>query len=169
MKKQLIILAAGIIGLMCGCSSPTVLQQPIGPDPSIAKTGGFNGALLVFSAKEQQSDVRSDEYAYNRHSDYDIYDSSGTRIQRVSNNGTESFNTAPKPIQLPAGTYRVKALSSVGDGEWVTVPVVIESGRTTEVHLNGHWNPPPNTPENELVHAPTGFPMGWRANRLPNS
>ncbi len=98
-----------------------------------------------------------------------IYDSNGNETTRVSDNNKGEFEATPRPIQLNPGPYRVKALAAVGMGEWITVPVVIESGRTTEVHLNGHWKPPVDTPENQLVHAPAGFPMGWRADVSPTS
>ncbi len=67
-------------------------------------------------------------------------------------------------IHLRAGKYTVKALAAVGYGEWLSVPVVVEAGKTTEVHLNGQWKAPDSTWGEDLVFSPSGLPMGWRAN-----
>ena len=67
------------------------------------------------------------------------------------------------PLRIFRETAHVKALAAVGLGEWVSVPVVIESGKTTEVHLNGQWKGPAGAPQGELVYSPSGFPMGWKA------
>jgi hypothetical protein len=168
MKKQFALFAAGILVMISGCSTPTALQVPVGPTPMVAKNTDPDGMLKVFSATEQENNVGF-EFPYNQRTDYYIYDSNGNEITRVSDNNKGEFEATPRPIQLNPGTYRVKALAAVGMGEWITVPVVIESGRTTEVHLNGHWKPPVDTPENQLVHAPAGFPMGWRADVSPTS
>lgn len=165
--RLLIILAAGIFAMASGCSTPTVLQATVGPNPLAARTVDSDGTLLVYSATEQRSDVGF-AFPYNQRTDYTICDSQGNEIQRVFNNNQGHFEPIPKAVRLEPGTYRVKAMAAVGLGELLTVPVVIEPGRTTEVHLNGHWKPPAETPENELVRTPAGFPMGWRAASPPN-
>ena len=103
------------------------------------------------------------EFPYDQRTDYYIYDSGGKETQHVADNNKGHFEAVPRRIQLPPGNYSVKALAAVGLGEWITVPVVIEPGRTTEVHLNGAWRPPADTPKRDLVQSPGGFPMGWRA------
>jgi hypothetical protein len=172
MKNQLIILTAGIIALMSGCAAPiapaTGFQQSVGPDPSVARTASAEGILKVYSAFVVRRDVGSEEYAYDRHTDYDIYDSSGRELQRVYNIGQENFKATPKAVQLKPGAYKIKAWAAMGTGVYITVPVVIEAGKTTEVHLGGTWRPPANTPGQDLVVAPAGFPVGWRASNLPN-
>jgi hypothetical protein len=44
----------------------------------------------------------------------------------------------------------------------VRVPVLIERGRTTRIHLDDRWNIPANTPRSEFVWMPAGVPVGWR-------
>ncbi|MGA3266332.1 MAG: hypothetical protein ABSE16_05870 [Verrucomicrobiota bacterium] len=54
-------------------------------------------------------------------------------------------------------------LSKGKDYLWVDVPVVIEAGRTTRVHLDDAWQLPPDAPTTKLVSLPGGHPVGWRA------
>ena len=49
----------------------------------------------------------------------------------------------------------------MGTGEWMMIPVVIEAGKTTEVHLNGQWSPPSDVPGKALVYSPQGKPLGY--------
>lgn len=161
-NKTQVLSAAVIVAMLSGCSTPIVLNVPVGPDPSVATIAGPNGVLQVFSEKEEENDVGY-EFPYHQRTDYYIYDSNGKKRERVNDNNIGHFESTPRGIRLPAGTYTVKALAAVGLGEWVTVPVVIEAGRTTGVHLNGSWRPPADTPKSQLVQSPAGFPMGWRA------
>jgi hypothetical protein len=64
-------------------------------------------------------------------------------------------------VALPPGNYVVKARAK--DYLLVEVPVVIESSRTTRVHLDDQWVPEPGTSANQLVAQPNGSPAGWRA------
>lgn len=165
--RIIVLLTAATLAMASGCSTPTVVQAPVGPAPYAGKSSDSDGTLLVYSATEEHSDVGF-AFPYNQRTDYSICDSQGKEIQRIYNNNKGQFEPIPKPVRLEPGIYRVKALAAVGEGELLTVRVVIEPGRTTEVHLNGHWKPPTTTPENELVRAPGGFPMGWRAASSPN-
>jgi hypothetical protein len=124
--------------------------------------------LRVFTQTEEENDVGY-QFPYAQRTDYEICDAAGRRIAHVSDNNKGNFEAVPRAIALPAGLYRVKAMAAEGEGGLVIVPVVIEAGRTTDVHLNGHWKPPVNTPDGELVRAPAGFPIGWRAGSGPNS
>ncbi len=157
-----------MVGLLSGCSTPTLLPVRVGPDPSAALNGGADGKLRVFSQTEEQDNVGF-QFSYAQRTDYEICDASGRRIKNVADNNKGNFGAVPRAVALPPGTYRVKAMAAVGEGELVIVPVVIEPGRTTDVHLNGHWKPPLNTPDSELVRMPAGFPIGWRAAAEPNS
>lgn len=149
-------------GLLSGCATSTVMRVPVGPNPAAATMVAPDGILKVYSAKEQEQNVGF-EFPYDQRTDYYIYDSTGKETQHIIDNNRGHFEAIPRGIQLPPGKYNVKALAAVGLGEWITVPVVIESGRTTEVHLNGAWRPPTGTPQHDLVQSPGGFPMGWRA------
>jgi hypothetical protein len=64
-------------------------------------------------------------------------------------------------VALPAGRYFVKAQGK--DYLQVEVPITIERGRTTRVHLDDKWNLPADTPKRELVSLPNGNPVGWCA------
>ena len=138
------------------------MRAPIGPNPIVAAKAGSNGDLQVFSATVEQNDVGY-EFPYFQRTDYYIFDSNGKQREHVSDNNRGHFDDTPRAIQLPPGTYKVKALMAEGFGQWMILPVVVEPGRTTRVHLNGHWEPPPDTPKSELVQAPGRGPVGWRA------
>jgi hypothetical protein len=43
----------------------------------------------------------------------------------------------------------------------VTVPVVIQQGKTTIVHLDKNWWQPSKTDTNQLVFLPDGEAVGW--------
>jgi len=163
MKTLCFLLLAALGAALCGCGSPASLTlTPLGPSPSAARTADPDGALEVFTAKRQQNNVGY-EFSYNQRTGYEIYDARGARVKTVLNNNEKEFRAnAPIPVRLPPGQYTVKALAAVGLGEWVSVPVIIKPGQTTEIHLNGQWRPPADTPASEVVQSPAGFPLGWR-------
>jgi len=166
MKKMLTIFGAGMMAVVvAGCvSGGAVMHTTVGPDPTAAKSDDSNGTLKVFSAKEKEDDVGF-SFPHSERTDYYIYDAQGNEVKGVYNNNKGEYEPTPRGIRLPPGNYKIKALAAVGLGEWVTVPVVVESGKTTEVHLNGQWKSPSDTPGNELVYSPSGFPMGWKASQ----
>jgi hypothetical protein len=164
MKNTWVFVVIGILGTMAGCTTtPLTLNEPVGPSPLIASSGESAGKLKVYSATEEEHTV-GNQTAYFKRSPYDIYSSDGKQIKHINDNNRSEFLPLPRTVELPPGNYRVEALEAVGFGEPVAVPVVIEAGRTTEVHLNGHWEPPSDAPKKDLVLAPAGFPIGWRAN-----
>jgi hypothetical protein len=168
MKTILVILAAAVVGMLAGCSTtPTELREPVGPDPFADRSADHDGVLRVFTATDEENDVGF-QTPYGQRTDYAIYDWNGRLLTHVRDNNKGHFDGTPRAMHLPPGIYRIRALAAVGLGEWISVPVVIESGRTTDVHLNGHWRPPADSPETALVHAPEGSPIGWRATSLPN-
>jgi hypothetical protein len=71
------------------------------------------------------------------------------------------YEETPNMITLPAGSYVVVARAQ--GLLRVKVPVVIEGGRTTRVHLDAKWNVPTDTPKTELVQILGCYPVGWRA------
>lgn len=169
MKKTCVILAGIVTAIISGCASqPTVVQVAVGPDPFIATQPSPKGTLQVFTATAEENNVGT-EFPYYERTSYDIYDSSGNLIKHVRDNNKGEFVASPRREYLTPGIYRIKALAAIGTGEWMMVSVVVEPGRTTEVHLNGHWAPPSDTPGSALVYAPAGFPLGWRASIPPNS
>src|SRR6266436_7170110 len=145
MKHLGIFLICGSAALMAGCGSPLVIQTPVGPEPFGRKTMGPNGYLMVFSAKEARGD--GDDPIYYQHSDYFIYDSQGKRIKYVGNT-TGHFDEAPRLVQLPPGTYTVKARAECYDRD--VLSVAIKSGHTTVVHLDTEWKPPVSAQKADL-------------------
>ena len=75
--------------------------------------------------------------------------------------GMVGFATAPPVVALPPGRYIVEARAT--DARRVRVPVAIEAGRTSIIHLDDNWKVPVSTPKDELVSLPSGSPVGWRA------
>jgi hypothetical protein len=67
-------------------------------------------------------------------------------------------------VSLPSGNYKVVAEST--DYGQVRIPVLIQAGQTTRVHLEGKgsWKPKaaPSSPD-ELVCFPNGEIIGWQA------
>ena len=80
-------------------------------------------------------------------------------LERVGNT-VGYYARAPRIITLRPGRYVVKTLAK--DYVWMEVPVVIEPGRITRVHLDAAWRPPAPASKAELVCAPAGYPVGWR-------
>ena len=162
LKHLAFALICGAALLMAGCHSTLVLQTPVGPEPFERQTTGPTGRLLVFSAKEARGD--GDDPIYYQHSDYSIYGSQGKRIKRVGNTKGH-FDETPRLVDLPPGTYVVKARAECYDR--VEVPVVIKSGRTTVVHLDKEWKPAFTAQNTELVNLPQGYVIGWSAQPAP--
>lgn len=71
------------------------------------------------------------------------------------------YAKTPRRVTLPVGRYLVEAQAN--DYFRVSLPVTIESGQTTRVHLDDKWKPPADTPKTELVWLPNDQPAGWQA------
>jgi len=122
------------------------------------------GELQVFSNLAEQSDDQnqaSEDPVWYQPTDYEIYDIHGMRLKHVENSSGH-YGEVPKRVVLPVGRYIVVAQAR--DYLDVKVPVSVERGRTTRVHLDGNWKPPMNTAKGKLVRLPNGHPIGWRAN-----
>ena len=158
MKSVCHILSTGLISLLVGCSSTPVALAPVGPNPVGAGGMASKGGLQVFSGLVTRTE--GDNPTWNQHTDYYIYSSQGKLMKHVDNT-TGYYARAPRLIPLPAGSYIVKAQAV--DNLWVDVPVVIERGRTTRIHLDDNWKLPTHTPKSELVSMPGGNPVGWHA------
>jgi hypothetical protein len=166
MKTTNLFLAASMLAILSGCAtSPTMLREPVGPDPFLKGTADSDGSLQVFTATEEEDDVGFVD-PYPQRTDYSIYSWSGKLLQHVQYRG--HFDETPRVVRLKPGMYRISALAAVGLGDWISLPVVVDAGRTTSVHLNGHWKPPADSPGSALVYSPSGRPIGWRAASLPN-
>jgi hypothetical protein len=107
--------------LQLGCAT-TVVPPPAGADA---------GTLVVYSATYAST---LEESEYPAHTDYTVATPNDIVIERVSNR-TGSFDKRPASVHLPPGAYHVRAQYS--GGSFVTVPVGIETGKTTIVSLDG--------------------------------
>jgi hypothetical protein len=137
------------IAIMAGCATrvPLVLRNSVGPGPSSP------GDLVVYSATYAPT-VEEGEYPV--HTNYTIATPDDKVIQHVSNRAGP-FQAYPATVALPSGEYHVRA--QYDRGGFVVVPVVIVSGKTTIVNLNGGE---PDTAK-EVVRLPDGRVVGWRA------
>jgi hypothetical protein len=143
--------------VLVGCATHPVTLAAVGPNPNGLTSGAATGQLEVLS--QLQGESEGDNPPWYQHSDYFIYNERGnSEVERVDNS-IGRYGEAPRIVNLPAGKYVVKALAS--NYRWVKVPVAVEPGRTTRVHLDSNWNAPGGTPITEIVSIPGGYPVGW--------
>jgi hypothetical protein len=164
MKSIRFYSVAMVLLAVAGCATPPVVVAPVGPNPLNAESVASIGSLQVFSKVVHQYDDQNQGgdgiSGWQQHTDYSIYDLHGKPVLHVFNE-TGHYAETPKQIALPVGKYLVKAQAK--DYFWVPVPVEIEAGRTTKVHLDDNWEIPANTSKDVLVRLLSGTPVGWRA------
>jgi len=163
MKSLYFLLGAGLASFLAGCASTPVALGPVGPNPLSDIGMASEGQLQVFSSLAQESDDQnqgSEDPVWYQHTDYTIRDLHGRLVRRVDNT-VGHYSQAPRVVTLPPGRYLVKAHAK--DYLQVEVPVTIERGRTTRVHLDDNWKPPAVAPKRDVVSMPDGTPVGWRA------
>jgi hypothetical protein len=164
MRISTALCIVGVIPFLTSCASHPVTLAAVGPGPlaSGSVTAG-TGRLEVFSGLAEESDNQnqgSKDPVWRQHTDYTLYDAQGKLVEHVDNT-VGHYARAPRLVSLPAGNYTVKARAS--GGQWIEIPVVVESDRTTQVHLDKRWTLPSGTSKTEIVCAPEGYPVGWRA------
>jgi len=175
--KFLVPMLVGVAG--CATVARVAQLDPIGPNPTLIAQNSGPGFLQVFSARERVPiDVNGEEYFYNEdygknnflhyaaHTGYALYTPDGRLVRQVRNNGGDMHNANPTTVELAPGIYEVKAAAEDYDDVALTVsvPVVIESGLTTRVHLDGDWNPAASEKKaSALVCLPNGRFVGWRS------
>jgi hypothetical protein len=142
---------------MAGCATraPLVVQQPVGPAPSLPARG--TGDLVVYSATYTPT-VEEGEYPV--HTNYTIATRDDKVIKHVSNRAGP-FQAYPATVALPSGEYHVRA--QYDRGGFVVVPIVILPGKTTIVNLNGGELPLASHTAKDTVRLPDGHMVGWRA------
>lgn len=154
--KNIWMAGVAAVTLLTGCASQHVAIAPVGPAPesrAAAKAGGY---LMVYSATMARP--LGDVTWYYTHTRYNIYDPSGKWVETVPNH-LGDMDEFPSRVALPAGSYKIVA-QSVSYG-CVTVPVVVQSFRTTVVHLDRDWRPAKSAPNQRLVRLPDGEAIGW--------
>ena len=147
---------------LAGCASTSQSNNlaPVGPAPFAYPRSTPQGELLVHSARN--TGAATDQNATTHHSDYWIELQDGQRVKYV-NNSVSTFSADPQAVALDPGRYNVTA-RAVNSGT-VKVPVIIEQGKTTTVHLDGSKPATPSTepPESAWTRLPNGLLVGWRA------
>lgn len=144
--------------LLASCASQPLALAPVGPGPGVSRASSpGKGDLQVFTETEE---YYLDQMSYYPHTDYQIYNMDGKRLERVWNHQTHE-DERPATVSLQPGTYLVKAWAEFYGV--VTVPVVIKPNQTTTVVLQPGWNPDKPVASSELVQMPNGYFVGWRA------
>jgi len=157
MRSFTFVAGLALSSVLLGCATTPVALAPVGPNPAGAKFLGRNGQLEVYSATVGRWEGTNP--TWRQHSDYFLYNRQGREIAHVFN-APGYYATEPRSVALPPGLYRVKARAK--DFPNVSVPVVIEAGRITRVHLDDAWQPS-SAGLAGLVSLPAGYPVGWSA------
>ncbi len=155
-------LLLGLVPLVASCASPLAVSDTVGPNHAGKGAMASVGFLRVFSEQQLVSEGfdQGANPGFYQHADYRIYTESGKFMRYVPNIKGE-YDTVPRVISLPPGHYVVK--SPAADYLVVRVPVLVEPGRVTNVHLDDQWIPPFGTKTSQLVKEPSGSVIGWRA------
>jgi len=136
----------------CGTANPPVaVLPPVGPDSIAPSEPASEGVLQVYSARiPADTDVNFEEFFANddfggalfplepAHTDYTIYTEAGQVFKHV-HNARNLDDAQPALVTLPPGNYKIEAQAKDIDPGTLTVvvPVTIQAGRTTHVHLDG--------------------------------
>lgn len=180
MNNKYLLFLAPILICAAGCatSARVTLLEQVGPDPALTSQKSSTGVLQVYSARERVPiDVNAEEFFQNNdygkndflfyaaHTSYALYAPDGHLLQQVRN--ANGMNDAkPTAVKLSPGVYKVEAVAEDYDDVTlrVMVPVLIEPGLTTTVHLDGNWNPMISMKKSdEMVQLPNGHIVGWHA------
>lgn len=159
MKHRGLILSAVVVSLVAGCSTTPLVLAPVGPAPPGTGATAGDGHLVVYTATETHR--FGDGVSYYPHTGYHIYTPDG-KLWKYVRNHSGSTDQSPAIVTLPRGKYSL--LAEAENCGRVTVPVVIEPRRTTEVHLET-WgrSKSPVADEASVVRLPNGYVVGWRA------
>lgn len=154
--KFIALIGAAILPFVPECVGKSIVLSPVGPRPPSEITRLPKGSLQVFS--ETQTVVDGDQTFYYPHTGYNICNPSGKVLTYIPNHiGT--MDQTPSIVNVPPGNYTIRARSS--SYGWVTVPVIVQQGRRTVIHLENEWQP--SAPADKLVFLPNGEPVGWNA------
>jgi hypothetical protein len=150
------------VALSVGCVSPQppVTLAPVGPRPLAVHTNIVpQGSLVVYSALDGGGSASGSEQTY--HSPYEIHSAGGELLKRVPNR-LGALDPESEVIELAPGRYTIAARAS--GSKSVIVPVVIETAKTTYVHLDGsELAGSRRVTRSALVNSPDGSVVGWRA------
>src|SRR6266536_5332327 len=135
MKHMNYVLPVCFVALASGCAfnRHVVLQPAVGPPPLVLGSRSPEGGLTVYSALDIGTPGEAENVSY--HSGYKIYSLDGKMLKYVNNRVGLTYIEDPATVSLLPGRYNVVARAAAFGT--VTVPVVIEAGKTTFVHLDG--------------------------------
>ncbi len=156
LRNTILSVATAVLVASCASAPPTVVHETVGPGLAVGNEER-NGFLRVYSATEWTTE--SDGPSQLSYTNYQIDAADGSLFRQVINGDYE-----PTRVILPNGTYTVVA-SSDTSGE-VSVPVAIETGKLTVVHLereNDWQEASAGIRSADLVRLPNGQPVGFRA------
>jgi hypothetical protein len=179
MKYTNSIAVVGALALLTGCASaPNVaILEPVGPAPASQTKVLGQGALQVYSARQQEPIQANDmewQWDYNQgnngftyglaHTDYVILTQDGKPLHYVRN-ARNPADPDPALVTLPPGRYEVQAEAEESGPKManVVIPVLVEPGKTTVVHLSGNWEPQRQFGDADVVRLPDGQIAGWLA------
>ena len=156
LRNTILSVATAVLVASCSSAPPTIVHETVGPGPTVVNQQ-HNGFLKVYSATESMAD--DDGFSLLRYTNYQIDAADGTFFKEVPNDDQE-----PTRVILPKGTYTVVARSDTSG--MVSVPVAIETGKTTVLHLERQkdWKEAvAGTRSGDLVRLPNGQPIGFHA------
>lgn len=178
MKSILLISLTIALTCVLGCTSPQKITslRSVGPGPSAQAKPQNHGTLQVHSARQQaQLDVHLEVYfsgasflnekkCLPAHTDYTVYTQNGQVLEHVRN-ARHYQDDHPAEVTLAPGRYVIEADTQGFDAVIypISIPVVIEAGKTTTVHLEGDWRPTGRYSMTEVVKLPNGQIAGWQA------
>lgn len=152
---NLIVLVPLLAGAGCAPIQPLVLDEPIGP--LTWRVDESRGSLIVYTDTESSP---LDPADVARRSDYKLY-TIGDEFLHAVNNRNGSFWRDPVTLELPVGQYKVTARAA--NFRFVTVPVVIQGGRTTVVDLTQEVLSHATAANGDWVRLPNGQVIGSKA------
>ena len=165
--SALVALGIALSAISCTTMPRPIALAPVGPRPGSQPTSAHTGFLKVYSEVRWSVYKVSDVWVYPdyershyfAHTDYDVYDAAGKRIENVQN--TEALHSLePKQVSLPPGDYNIKAWTDAD--QLVMVPIVIKAGCLTIVNLEKKDRQLfQGAHSDDLVHAPDGRIVGW--------
>ncbi len=184
MKSISPIAAAALLAWLTGCASAprAAVSNRLGPCHPARLASAGEGTLQVYSATASPPLDTLDpsagpffwNYAYGRndflaggaHADYSLYAADGRFLQRVCNSRNPR-DPEPTLLKLPPGSYIVKAEAQdypvLGANLTIAIPVAIEPGETTTVHLQPNWTPAEETDPARAIRLADGRVIGCRS------
>jgi len=151
------IAGAALVLAFAGCASQPLTLSSVGPQPASTKQLSYLGGLQVYTDLETHQ--IGDSTYYYPHSSYEVYNSAGARVKIVENH-RGPMDENPTLVAIPAGHYTILG-ASANYGN-VRLPVTVEAGKTTVLHLDGNWKPAAGA-HDQLVYFPNGEPIGWQS------